>query len=110
MLEEVVSARKISGRLTKPALLGVSSNPLFGIIELVINFITAITTPCGILGAVSYKLIQGFILDGIYGGTSSLGIHEVAHINAALVNEQISDVLILHHVSEETGGWFRERP
>ena len=48
-----------------------------------------------------HKFLQGLGLDVVDDGTSSLGIHKIAHIDTALVDEQIFDVLVSHHVAKE---------
>ena len=50
-----------------------------------------------------YELLHGLLLDEVYRFSCALAVHEVAHVDAALVDEQVADVNILQHVFQQTG-------
>ena len=87
----------------------VAGEPFLGVLEFVQNIVVVIT-PTIIFVAMGHKLIQSFFQDSIHDSTCSLGIHEVARINTALVDEHLQHFRILHHVPEQTGSWFGESP
>ena len=108
--EEVVGARGVGGGHAPPAALGVAGEPLLGFLEVAVDFVAAVTAPRGVLGAVGHELVHGLGLDEVDDGAGALGVHEVTHEDAALVQEQGQQLRVLQHVADESRGGFAEGP
>ena len=70
----------------------------------------ATATTAIVLVAVGYEFVHGFFHDKVNDFASTLTVHEVAHEDAALVNEQVADGFILQHILQQTGGRLGEGP
>ena len=82
--------------------------PVLGIVEFVGNLTTVVCWPPApariILVAMSNELLHSLVLDEVDDFACTLAIHEVAHKDAALVDEQVADVFILQHILQQSGG------
>ena len=57
-----------------------------------------------------HELVHGLGLDEVDDFAGTFGVHEVAHEDAALVQEQGQQFRVLHHVAEEPRGLLAEGP
>ena len=96
-------------------IIGATFCPLLSGIELVLDFGTIVGSPpappAGIVFVtVGNKFLHRLSLDEVNGLACSLAVHEVTHVNAALVDEQIQNILIFQHVLDKPRGRLCECP